>query len=100
MGICDASKIAETLWAQWNCPWIRLNLVDWLECAPVLRAAGGQEVVCDVCDVVGGQQDAVYRSVYGTIYGIGTINPFMKMTKNTSLYFRIVEGRNLPAKDV
>ncbi|TNM90237.1 rasGAP-activating-like protein 1 isoform X1 [Takifugu flavidus] len=24
----------------------------------------------------------------------------MKMTKNTSLYFRIVEGRNLPAKDV
>lgn len=23
-----------------------------------------------------------------------------KMAKNTSLYFRIVEGRNLPAKDV
>lgn len=94
MWICDSALVA-----QWNCPRVKLSVLDWIERAPVSRTAGGQEV-CDVCDVVGGQQDAVYRSVYGSNYGIGTITHFLKMTKNTSLYFRIVEGRNLPAKDV
>lgn len=47
-----------------------------------------------------GGKSTVYGSAYGNIWSIGIKAHGTKMARNTSLYFRIVEGRNLPAKDV
>lgn len=45
-------------------------------------------------------KSTIYGSAYGNIRSIGLKAHGTKMARNTSLYFRIVEGRNLPAKDV